>query len=925
MANSSNSSHSRWLKIDFHTHTPASNDFGKKDQAQREIKPEDWLKKAMEEKLDCIIVTDHNSGNWIDKLKQAMTELQDSEEKQEWFRELTIFPGVEITVSDSDSRKHLLGVFDPSQGTENVSAVLGACGITSDFGDEQNTSTVKGFIETVREIINANGIAIPAHIDSNKGLLENTSSLKPNLENSLDSVYAAEFRNLNKFQNSTPELKKIVNQLAKVQGSDAHCLEDIGKNYSWIKMGKPSINSLEWALKNHNFNVKNQTQDPNTVPQIFLSKLQIRNMNHCGRNQNHPFIINFHPHFNSFIGGRGAGKSTVLESIRIASRLDKNLQGKIIFENIFEKLKSFMKPVPQGVMLNDTEIILEVQRNKEKFQLNWNFNSQGAILEKKNENGKWIEVEPGDIENRFEISLFSQKQINELASKSKGILELVDNSPDVNFTTWKSEWDSNANKFFQTRLNKRELKRQIDEEQNIRTKLVDVVDDLKQYEESGYVQILRQYEKRNQQKNGLSDDQIFEDVSSELRKLSSEIEPSEFPEHLFDENDETITEIKEIYTESNTKLTKIIESLSKIANSIDEIKTQKDKKIKKSKWFQDLVKSNSAYNQLLLNPNLTEGELSLSGYGELVRNRNNYQNQLNNIDKIKKEMGTIEKLECKNLKAFKSIRSKLFNNRKEFINKVIRENEYVCMSLVKFGDKDELEEDFRNILELKEGVYKSSILEVENKRGILFELYNEKDNNLIEKHVSNIKSKIHNIAKGNDNSLHGRLNQHLKILLETKPEVFDRLDAWWPKDRLIVKYSKNDSTTKFENLEKGSEGQKAAAILAFLLSYGTGPLVIDQPEDDLDNAVIYDLIVKQINNEKNKRQLIIVTHNPNIVVNGDSELVHVLKFANGQIQIDEKGGLDEERIRDAVCNIMEGGKQAFESRFNKIMQKGNYV
>jgi ABC-type cobalamin/Fe3+-siderophores transport system ATPase subunit len=136
---------------------------------------------------------------------------------------------------------------------------------------------------------------------------------------------------------------------------------------------------------------------------------------------------------------------------------------------------------------------------------------------------------------------------------------------------------------------------------------------------------------------------------------------------------------------------------------------------------------------------------------------------------------------------------------------------------------------------------------------------------------------------------------------------------------LRVKYSREPASGKFEDLEKGSAGQKAAAILAFLLSHGNEPLIIDQPEDDLDNALIYDLIVTQIHKNKERRQLIIVTHNPNIVVNGDAELVHVLKFQGGQIQLDQQGGLEETAIREAICTIMEGGRQAFDKRYKRIM------
>jgi DNA repair exonuclease SbcCD ATPase subunit len=108
-------------------------------------------------------------------------------------------------------------------------------------------------------------------------------------------------------------------------------------------------------------------------------------------------------------------------------------------------------------------------------------------------------------------------------------------------------------------------------------------------------------------------------------------------------------------------------------------------------------------------------------------------------------------------------------------------------------------------------------------------------------------------------------------------------------------------------------------MLAFLLSHGTTPLIIDQPEDDLDSELIYSLIVQQIIDKKGQRQLILVTHNANIVVNGDAELVHALGFGGDQIRLQASGGLGKKTIRDKICSIMEGGKTDFKKRYNRIV------
>ena len=113
--------------------------------------------------------------------------------------------------------------------------------------------------------------------------------------------------------------------------------------------------------------------------------------------------------------------------------------------------------------------------------------------------------------------------------------------------------------------------------------------------------------------------------------------------------------------------------------------------------------------------------------------------------------------------------------------------------------------------------------------------------------------------------------------------------------------------------------------MAFLLSYGEEPLILDQPEDDLDNHLIYDLIVTQLRKVKMHRQVIVVTHNANIVVNGDAELVIALVARDGQTQTEAVGCLQEKTMRQTICQIMEGGEMAFEERYRRIALVGRHV
>ncbi|MBC2455657.1 AAA family ATPase [Clostridium beijerinckii] len=123
-----------------------------------------------------------------------------------------------------------------------------------------------------------------------------------------------------------------------------------------------------------------------------------------------------------------------------------------------------------------------------------------------------------------------------------------------------------------------------------------------------------------------------------------------------------------------------------------------------------------------------------------------------------------------------------------------------------------------------------------------------------------------------------------------------------------------------------SFGQKAVGMLLLILTGATQlgenrPLVIDQPEDDLDNSYIYHTLVKQFKVIKNSRQLIIATHNPNIPIAGDAENILIMKSNGEHGWVELSGNIDNEKVADRVLQILEGDIDAFEKRAEKYGYK----
>ena len=119
-------------------------------------------------------------------------------------------------------------------------------------------------------------------------------------------------------------------------------------------------------------------------------------------------------------------------------------------------------------------------------------------------------------------------------------------------------------------------------------------------------------------------------------------------------------------------------------------------------------------------------------------------------------------------------------------------------------------------------------------------------------------------------------------------------------------------------IEDLSPGQRCSALIPIILVEGRNPLVIDQPEDNLDNKLVFDLVVDIMRRLKEQRQIIVATHNPNIPVSGDAEQVVVFESpSKHQCRAVEQGSIDDDEVIKHIKAIMEGGDKAFEMRMKK--------
>lgn len=907
----------RWWKFDFHTHTPASFDYGKTDSHLKSTKtPKDWLLDYIAKGIECVAVTDHNSGDWIDRLKDAAEALRAEG------RSIYVFPGIEIT---ANSNIHVLGIFDPSVTSADISAVIGASKFRGTKGDSDSVAE-ESAENVVKEIIKAGGVAIPAHIDMKAGLCQQHSSHTIGQvckhANAVEIIYPDQERAdapLSRYTNLNFDLPSVI-------GSDAHHPNDIGRAYTWVKMSTPSIDGLKLALVDGSSSIirsDHVTADPNNSSNTLLRSVTIESAKYAGRST--PLKVEFNPWLNSIIGGRGSGKSSVLEFIRLGMDRAKDFDVLDRDNEIRRSFESFTKISAsrdsEGVMLENTKISCIYTRDEIHYLLTWTKASNHVSISRY-DGHNWI-PEEGEAHSRFPIKIFSQKQIFDLAKNPNTLLRLIDESSTVAYQQWKMDWSEKHSHFQTLCSQKRELQSKLANKSVLLGQLSDVEQKIKTIENSGHTDILKNYQAYSGKRTNVSQyESGIEELKNQVESISNvstipAINDIAFDTQLASES-EVLTKLHNLNGAAQSFKEAIAQAVASLGNELTQFRN----------WYgeSDFNKSHleaiRKYEELIEKLH-SEGIDNPSNYAKLIGERDAINRSLKTMEQVGSQISEVDSLINSAYQGIIECRKKLTVSRLEFLQQNLAGNSSIKVELYPFSDLDHIEESFRGVIGRSDNAFSADIFDLDRECGFLYNL--NKELSAIETPANSINldpwlSKIHEFKGQVFNFRSGEI-QEAKIgkrfsefMANLQPQNFDQINTWFPQDKLSIKF--NDGS-RFKDVSQGSAGQKASAILSFLLSYGTEPLVLDQPEDDLDNGLITSLIVSKLHENKAKRQIIVVTHNPNIVVNGDSEYVIALED-RGQINQVASGALQEINVRKNVCEIMEGGEIALQKRYKRM-------
>ncbi len=946
---------SRWWKFDFHCHTPASTDY---DSLERErLEPRDWLLATMEAGIDCVAVTDHNNSDWIEKLGAALDELASEEPRLAGYRSLTLFPGVEITSAEG---LHILGIFSPQTSKAKLDGLIHG-GLTLSNPDVPNHEQM--FEQSGSDVVDAihamGGLAIAAHADDRNGLLFGEQSeesggvqteedrFKPQMaaraiKAVLGKLDALEVKRLDSDAYLHCCNTHEVNHLACVIGSDAHETTKVGEGFTWVKMSAPDFDGLKLALLDADSAIRRYDtggellqSDPQPLPAQWIRSVTLEHL-HLRRERVGPLTLCFNPAYNAIIGGRGSGKSTVLECMRLALGRDQELRELGADSGISPAFERFRKIHSErsgpGMMLTDSKITVEVVRGRGlealRFQYEWWLGSgnQASLVVRDwdEESRQWQDtgIDVDQARATFPVRIFSQKQILEIANKPQALLATIDDSIKEQKADWQADFDQRKATLLAARQRLRTLRTELAKKPALELEHKEASRKALVFRNSNFGPLLKAYQHATKQKRALGDfHQLLADDVAHLRngiELAAHLPETELTD--FDPQTPQEQQARDAALALKTSLVKQFDLLKQTLAGMESALQQAQSGRQESDWF----KANQAHIDDYRKETerlKAEGIQSAEQASIAVAAEERLKKQLDRLKGYQQQLEQAEKDFELAAEALYQWREKLTGLREQSIEHLFAQNDMLKVDLRSMAAIQAEVERFRGMLRLSGNAQFKDIWSEDDAdeapSGFLWDATKPGGGSSVGERLQSMREDLESASsRVLETTLHGKL---VKRLQELPPEAFDELAWWFPEDEVMLEYRPAPGAG-YKSIQQASAGQKTAAMLSFLLAHGEEPLLLDQPEDDLDNALVSQLVVSQLRQNKSRRQLVIITHNANIVVNGDAELVSTMKFAGGQINLGSSGGLQEESIRRDVCEVMEGGEEAFRQRYKRILE-----
>ena len=857
---------SAWLRADFHLHTKADEPF--KYSGTQFAK--DYIQQLIDQKIRIGVITNHNKFD-LEEFNQLNTEAEKNK--------IYLLPGVEFSCKGGRTGIHLLIVFDHSWIKEEnfiERFLIQAFSNVTGYDRPPYPNSNFNLTDTVNCLNNygKDYFIIAAHVDDDNGIFKELKGR--NLESWVKSDAFDKVLGLQKawYQENVRKLESILGKprdIALVEGTDSAHLGISGIGVSnkkngvtqktFLKIGDYNFDALKFALIDKEYRIESKLPETKNG---YIKSITFQGGKLGG------ITINLNHAMNNLIGIRGSGKSSILESIRYCfdisitseNNLDWEYKTKLVNSTIGSGGKVIMELVDdQGNEYRAEKILGESTTIYKDEEMQYGLKTNAIVAKP---------------------IYFGQKDLSKIGS-SLSTEYLMNNLIGDRITEHKRLIDSKTQEIHSILSEIKKVSKNIASKPDVEAKKAELKNNIQKFKDF-------KIDKKLEEQIGFNKD------ANQIKRMR------EYEESVLENIDELIEEYKDGFdtfikyeSKENTQIFKrLYESFQSFQKLFGQIEVISKKLYAEHKTFKGLDEEFQKKYEALkekfaeIKREIELPNIQADDYVKFTKDLDLTNAKLKEIEKLANKKVTYQKQLKKALTELQQLWHKEYEIIKEEVNRINKDQDSIKIAVLFKGNKS----DFKTYLKdnLKgSGLRDPNIQAIVDNYNDLIEVYHDfekKESKLTESLSSN--SQLLSFQEYFNSSLAAFLTYRI-------PDQFDIIY----RDRPLSEHSL---------------GQRASALIIFLLTLKDSHLIIiDQPEDDLDNQTIYDDVIKVLKNLKNDTQFIFATHNPNIPVLGDCDQVVSCRYKSEKIETNQ-GSIDQIGIRNDIVDIMEGGEEAFNQR-----------
>jgi len=831
---------------------------------------------CQDESIEVIGLAEHGDVNSTENLRKSLNKAG-----------ITVFPGFELCTAE---KIHIICLFPPDRNASWLNQMIGTLqGNAFDPNNKTDVSSLR-YIEISQKVIDSGGITYAAHVDEKSGLLFEgsytniwkDSKLVMGVQINRKSVDDLDMKFKQIIKNQDPSYQRD-RKVAVINSKDIEkpeTLTDVNAT-CWIKMDSPCIEGLRQAFLDGDSRIRLNAEKSDDEHSKLLS-IQIQSKFFPDELE-----LSLNSNLNALIGGRGTGKSTLIECIRYGMDLGFHS------ESASNRAKELLK---ENFYDGRISITTYSSRYNKIYTVERQYGQPPVV---KNDDGSLSNLAIKDI--LPEIDIFGQNEIFEFAEKRENHVKILEKflpQRDNKISKIQSELSENRAKLLQVFKKLDDLESQKNREKKLRERQKNLQDlglDKKFKEQDIYNRERERILNRSKEESS-----SIRELVNELERVVEESDLQYLQESSLKDliNKDILNQLKPIWQDYLNALKQSLKQMQDAGQQF-EIKAGKVEE----EWSKKFEAFTEEFEKLIRKVPDTAGRKG----SDIAREFSTISRELAAAEGVEKDYKRQEKWKNELVKKREALLHELdstVRERYELISKKARK-----LNKKELDGKMKIDVQFRG----NRSTLKDYLLNLPGIGEKKIEWVDEKEDLTIRQLVADINSEDKKKLKED----YTMTTATAETLLELSREQVLRMEEIVLEESLEIKLNiGSHEEAIYKDIQGLSSGQKCTAILNLLLLESKDPLVIDQPEDNLDNAFIAENIVSELRKQKETRQFIFSTHNANIPVFGDAEWIAVMEIAQGSAIVKDEhiGSIDNVKLRPMVENILEGGKQAFEMR-----------